>query len=257
MTYSRDLNAQRDSASFSGPYTSSSRDRTGDSIGAIPEHLLYERMDPAGFWVRFFALMMDGLILALLMNAINAVALSLLRSTLSFEIYSALIRRIRHEGSPVLNGGEALTETAIAIFVTWVVLIFGSYFLYGAIFESSKWQATPGKRAFGIVVTTTNDYRCSFLRTLVRSVLKFISALPFYFGYLLCLMSFERLTLHDILSGTRVRETYCRSSGARWLLGFVVLATPVILFWIDPRLIDCTYDGTTATSMGWHVSTSR
>ena len=46
--------------------------------------------------------------------------------------------------------------------------------LYFALFESSAWQATWGKRKRGLEVITTHGVRLSFPRSLVRSLLKFV-----------------------------------------------------------------------------------
>jgi uncharacterized RDD family membrane protein YckC len=46
--------------------------------------------------------------------------------------------------------------------------------LYFALFESSSWQATPGKRKLGLRVTDTHGERLSVARSLVRSLIKFL-----------------------------------------------------------------------------------
>jgi uncharacterized RDD family membrane protein YckC len=47
--------------------------------------------------------------------------------------------------------------------------------LYFALFESSAWQATWGKRKVGLRVTNTHGERLSLARSLVRSLIKFLS----------------------------------------------------------------------------------
>jgi uncharacterized RDD family membrane protein YckC len=46
--------------------------------------------------------------------------------------------------------------------------------LYFALFESSTWQATWGKRKLGLRVTGTHGERLSLGRSLVRSIIKFV-----------------------------------------------------------------------------------
>lgn len=46
--------------------------------------------------------------------------------------------------------------------------------LYFALFESSAWQATPGKRRIGLRVVTESDQRVSLPRALGRIILKFL-----------------------------------------------------------------------------------
>ncbi len=76
--------------------------------------------------------------------------------------------------------------------------------LYYAGFESSKWQATVGKKTFGLKVTDMNGSRISFSRALLRFFLKFVSGFLFGMAYLVCLITEHKQTLHDILIGTVV-----------------------------------------------------
>ncbi len=80
------------------------------------------------------------------------------------------------------------------------------YWLYFALFESSRRQATPGKMAFGLFVTDTEGRRLSFWQALLRTVCKVLSKLICYVGYLLALFTDRNQALHDLLAGTLVLE---------------------------------------------------
>jgi uncharacterized RDD family membrane protein YckC len=54
------------------------------------------------------------------------------------------------------------------------LLLVAPVILYFALFESSSWQASWGKRKIGLYVTDTHGARLGFLRSLVRSLLKFV-----------------------------------------------------------------------------------
>jgi len=71
---------------------------------------------------------------------------------------------------------------------------------YSAFFESSKAQATWGKRAVGIVVGGVDGNRISFRRALLRAVLQFY--LPF--DCVLALFTERKQTLHDFVVKTVV-----------------------------------------------------
>jgi uncharacterized RDD family membrane protein YckC/Tfp pilus assembly major pilin PilA len=75
---------------------------------------------------------------------------------------------------------------------------------YYAVFESSPLQATPGKLAVSIKVTTTEGERIGFGRAVGRLFGKLVSSLILYIGYLLPLFTTYRQALHDKLAGTFV-----------------------------------------------------
>ena len=55
----------------------------------------------------------------------------------------------------------------------FIILVF-PVILYFTFFEHSSWQATWGKRKMGLIVTDAKGGRISFIRSFVRSCLKFI-----------------------------------------------------------------------------------
>jgi uncharacterized RDD family membrane protein YckC len=87
--------------------------------------------------------------------------------------------------------------------LAWLVAV-GFGWLYGAGLESSRAQATVGKRWVGIKVTDAHGERMSFLRSTGRYAAKYLSALPCFIGFIAALFSASGLALHDRLAGTRV-----------------------------------------------------
>jgi len=88
---------------------------------------------------------------------------------------------------------------------------FGSVFLianwvYFSLFESSSRQATPGKMLMGVFVTDEFGQRISFVRSLLRTVTKIISAMFCWLGYLLALFTGRSQALHDLLVSTLVLQ---------------------------------------------------
>jgi uncharacterized RDD family membrane protein YckC/Tfp pilus assembly major pilin PilA len=75
---------------------------------------------------------------------------------------------------------------------------------YKAIMESSAWQATFGKRALGIKVTSLQGERISFWRATGRFYAQGLSQLCFYIGYLVAAFTKRRQALHDLLANTLV-----------------------------------------------------
>ncbi|MNP35907.1 RDD family protein [compost metagenome] len=81
--------------------------------------------------------------------------------------------------------------------------IIGSW-LYYTLMESSKWQATLGKMALGIVVVDEQGARISLGIANKRYWGKIISGLTLYIGYIMVLFTEERQALHDKIAGTYV-----------------------------------------------------
>jgi uncharacterized RDD family membrane protein YckC len=73
--------------------------------------------------------------------------------------------------------------------------------LYFAFSESSKAQATLGKKAVGLIVTDEKGKQISFIRATGRYFAKIISALIILIGYLMALWTEKKQALHDIISG--------------------------------------------------------
>lgn len=81
--------------------------------------------------------------------------------------------------------------------------IFGPW-LYYAGMESSKYQATLGKRALGIRVTDLFGRRIDFLRATGRHFAKIVSALLLLTGYLMAAFTSKKQALHDVMASCLV-----------------------------------------------------
>ncbi len=87
--------------------------------------------------------------------------------------------------------------------MTWscLIVILG---LYCVIFESSRVQATIGKKAMNIKVTNLMGKRINFLHAIGRYLLKFLSFLSFGFGIWAMILDLKKQTFHDKLGSTLV-----------------------------------------------------
>ncbi len=77
-------------------------------------------------------------------------------------------------------------------------------YIYNAIMESSKYQATFGKIVLGIKVVGGNGERLSFSRAMLRNVSKLISGLLFGIGYIMIVFDSKKQGLHDKIADTYV-----------------------------------------------------
>jgi uncharacterized RDD family membrane protein YckC len=143
-----------------------------------------------GFWRRLLAFIVDGLIIGAVM--------------LPFGVGLGLAHL-----SAIFGDEEAAREMvpamlAASMFV-WCIRVIVSW-LYGAGFESSRFQATPGKLMVGVKVTDLEGGRITFARASGRQLGKWVSGLILGIGYLLVAFSDRKQGLHDMLAGTLVRR---------------------------------------------------
>lgn len=121
-------------------------------------------MKYSGFWRRFFAYFIDGIILTI----------------------------------PGLIIGGAV-NFGIGIGMN---LILG--LLYYPVFECSVMCATPGKALLGMTVLSESSERISTKAAFIRYFARYLSVLTCYIGYLMQLFTSKRQTLHDMISETIV-----------------------------------------------------
>jgi uncharacterized RDD family membrane protein YckC len=133
----------------------------------------------AGFWIRFVAAVIDGLIVGFSSAAVQAILLPGLRPSLSPG--SANIG--------LLGIGYAV---GLAIGVTYEGLFI------------SRLGATPGKMALGLRVVRPDGGPVSLGRAVGRYFAKILSAIILLIGYIMAAFDREKRALHDMLVDTRV-----------------------------------------------------
>lgn len=125
----------------------------------------------AGFWRRFAALIIDTIL-----QVIVYVVLSLLLSSTLGDVGTAL---------------------------AYVIFFIGSIVYYVAL-EAGPRQATPGKRAMGIMVVTGEGHRIGVGRAIGRYFAKIISGLTCYIGFIMAAFTARKQGLHDMIADTLV-----------------------------------------------------
>ena len=165
------------------------------NAGAVSPHWLPPvTRSYAGFWLRFVAHIIDGLLIGAVCGAIF-VPLFFLSGL------SGFLRAVDRSRQP--------DPAVIASFVSSIVLlvlasVLGSW-LYYAYFESSDWQASIGKKVMNLIVTDMNGNRVSFGRASGRYFAKIISGLiPLGIGYILAGITEKKQALHDMIASCLV-----------------------------------------------------
>ena len=134
----------------------------------------------AGFWLRFAAYIID----AIMMYAIIFVV------ALVFGLGGAL---------EVFENEDLSALTIVTLAVIYIALL-----MYFPILESSKLQATLGKKAVGIKVTDLDGNRIGFGRALGRFFGKILSGIILYIGFMMAGFTEKKQALHDMIAGTLV-----------------------------------------------------
>ncbi len=141
-----------------------------------------------GFWWRVLAYILDAIILQIASSVVGGI----------FGVGLAL----------PLTGLGAAEETTIGTMmfgVFGVTLIIN--WLYFAIMESSRLQATVGKLAVGVVVTDLKGERLTFARATGRYFGKILSSVVLCIGYIMVAFTERKQGLHDLVAGTLVYKT--------------------------------------------------
>lgn len=81
-------------------------------------------------------------------------------------------------------------------------LIIGIAYFVG--FESSAYQATPGKMALGLIVTDSDGRRISPMRAVGRYFAKILSAMILLIGFIMVAFTERKQGLHDMIASTLV-----------------------------------------------------
>jgi uncharacterized RDD family membrane protein YckC len=111
--------------------------------------------------------------------------------------------------------GKRLWAFVLDLFVLGLVMLIAQFTIpyvlplfvwiaYKTVFECSAIQATPGKRAVGLIVTDLHGHRITLGASLIRTLVAFVSVCTLFFIYAVALFTARNQTLHDLLAGTVV-----------------------------------------------------
>jgi uncharacterized RDD family membrane protein YckC len=155
---------------------------------ALPGTLRY-----AGFWVRFCAKFVDGLILGIISAVLSAVVIGAM---------SPLLRQ-------TLTTAEAGSSGTSGAFPFVMLQLIMSIIQYGGVIFYYTWfvgrfRATPGKMALGLQVVMADGSHVSYRRAFARGLAEFLSSIILCIGYIMAGFDEEKRALHDRLCDTRV-----------------------------------------------------
>jgi uncharacterized RDD family membrane protein YckC len=143
---------------------------------------LSSAMEYGGFWIRFGAKAVDGLILGGMNIIMNFAATPLLMAAPSETASPTTMMT----GSLLLGLLQMVANAA-----------YGVFFL-------GRFGATPGKMVCKLKVVTAEGNKITYGRAFGRFLSEFLSAILLYIGYLMAAFDSEKRALHDKICGTRV-----------------------------------------------------
>jgi len=140
----------------------------------------------AGFWIRFVAVIVDGIALYIVGMVFFAI------SMIFFKIDWANFGRSQADLMQLLalEGVWALFNLIVsATYETWMIGRFG---------------ATLGKMACSLLVVNSDGTKVSYQRSLGRHFAKYLSSFTLAIGYIMAGLDEEKRSLHDRICDTRV-----------------------------------------------------
>jgi uncharacterized RDD family membrane protein YckC len=171
------------------------------TIGPIPPTPMalasagYGGVAYAGFWLRFVAYIIDGVVSGL------AFLLLLIPLFLLTGAGAAL--------SKISSGEDISDDVATFLGLGFLFGFFGIIFLvswlYYALSESSPWQATLGKKMLNLKVTDMTGQPISFGRASGRFFARIIShMIPLAIGYIIAGFTEKKQAIHDMIASCLV-----------------------------------------------------
>jgi uncharacterized RDD family membrane protein YckC len=150
----------------------------------------------AGFWKRFLALIIDAILIGCIRWIIIVPILVSMGIGVAAEVQS-LDSEDPYTALPLI--GTIMAMAGISALISTIIWI-----IYYSLMESSKYQASVGKLALGLIVTDLNGNKLDFSKALVRNICKIISSMILFIGYIMAGLTEKKQGLHDLIAGTLV-----------------------------------------------------
>lgn len=188
---------------------------------------------PAGFWKRYVAYFIDIVILYIAVEILSALFFSFqshtaeesLKRTLA-SLQSATANGETPDLVGVMQSIEAVVMPALIFSTVAYLVLAGVYF---SLMESSRHQATLGKRMLGIKVTNVNGEPITLLQSVGRFVGASLSWFTMNLGHALAAWTPDRRALHDYIAGTRVENADPKQPGMP-VWGWAIIVLHGLLF---------------------------
>ena len=135
----------------------------------------------AGFWIRFLAILIDGVALWIVNTGIMMIT-----------------------GTGFINPGRLGDLSGMMGLMGFSFLISTTVSMFYEAFFLVQFGATPGKMVLKLKVITPDGGRISWGRAIGRFFARYLSGITLMIGYIMAGFDSEKRALHDYLAGTRV-----------------------------------------------------
>ena len=166
----------------------------GGTIAAPAGMVAVQTTNYAGFWLRFVAAFIDGIILGIPLSVI------------AFLLIASAIPELTHTQDPMTIVISILPRIMILL----VIYLIASW-LYWGLMESSTWQATLGKKALGLYVTDLEGNRVTLGKASGRffagrgiSIVPSIGGLYYLVDCIMAGFTEKKQALHDMIASCLV-----------------------------------------------------
>lgn len=139
----------------------------------------------AGFWIRFAARLLDGIVLG-----IAGIPFNILQSFMLGQPMFSLEQ-------PEINLRYVLIVIGFTILSVAMAVTYEVYFIW-------RYAATPGKMVLGLRILRSDGTPVTFWRAVGRYFATWLSMLTLYIGFIMAAFDDQKRTLHDHICDTRV-----------------------------------------------------
>ncbi|MFZ4412628.1 MAG: RDD family protein [Bacteroidales bacterium] len=152
-----------------------------------------KKVEYAGFWLRFVAIIIDGIIIGIAQTILISPILALAGISI-FKFSTNSLSDVETIGAIGALVGILTLAVLVGTVAKW---------LYFALMESYR-GATIGKMAMGIKVTDMEGNQINFLRATGRYFGKIVSGMILLIGYIMAGFTEKKQALHDIMANCLV-----------------------------------------------------
>lgn len=150
----------------------------------------------AGFWLRFVAAIIDGMIIGMILSVVAVF--------IFVPLGIGIASQATGEGLDDATAAVGIVGAIMGAVFVYALLAYVIQTLYHALMESSKYQGSFGKMALGLIVTDEAGNKIDFTKALIRNLGKIISHMILYIGFIMAGFTEKKQALHDMIAKTLV-----------------------------------------------------
>lgn len=197
----------------------------------------FQRIQFAGFWLRVFAFAIDSIVVSLIVFPfaviIGLIAPNAILVEVPFNLFTTTTtvaadkdKHVSIERDDVLglwtnyykvtnkkntNGNTSQSRQLIDPVTRLNIrkttsgdIQFYVIFIYWILLEASVWQASVGKKIMGLQVVTRDGSRPTIYQCIARNLLKILSGITLFIGFMMAGWTDKKQALHDKIAGMLV-----------------------------------------------------